>query len=247
MRERKVTAPWITERQLRFYESYGGGNVREREVTGTGLTERGLRAYKNSIKRLDLASEWVIQHGVQQYQQLGGKEPLEDKLKKDLGVSLRHAYVEADRYVDGFWLVGVGEWGVLNLYRAPYEGHFYEFWFVLSFERSVAKWPYNEATKPAIKPLTTFYVTKTDAIYGQREILERSEQFIPSYQLPDGHLIEFPQDDASLLMELNPWNYPDSYKNTTLDDKKIVWDTAKEKYVFEEDASFWDKLFRSQN
>lgn len=75
-----------------------------------------------------------------------------------------------------------------------------------------------------VKSRAEFYVVKTDTVYGKREVLKSSNQFIEGYEVADGYLIKFPQDDLRVLYELQAWLYPENFKNSDLKNKQVVMD-----------------------
>ena len=170
--------------------------------------------YQKKMERnLDLASIWLIESGASSFHK-GGKEILWRKLVDEWGVQLWvDPWIESDRYIIGFWIKARGiHYDILNLHRVPISGALYEFWAVKIYGRDWTN----------IKNTTVFYVTKTNSVDGDREILERSEKFIDTYKIDGSQEIAFPTNDLAVLYELSAWDFPDSYEGSTLAQKKVM-------------------------
>ena len=174
--------------------------------------------YRNKmVKNLNLASVWLIEEGVYTFKK-SGKHGIHRKLVDEWGVQIWvDPWIESDRYIDGFWIKARGiNHEVINFYREKYQDFLYEFWVV---KVDAEEWS-------GIKPRAEFYVVKTDEVYGKREILKRSDQFIEEYAVDEGHLIRFPQDNLQVLYEMQAWLYPENFQKSKLKNKKVVMDSS---------------------
>ena len=170
---------------------------------------------KKMIKNLNAASIWLIEEGVHTFNKFG-KNGIHRKLVDEWGVQIWvDPWIESERYVDGFWIKARGiNHEVINFYREKYQGVIYEFWVVKVDGKEWAD----------VKSRAEFYVVKTDTVYGNREILKASNQFIEEYEVVEGYLIKFPQDNLQVLYELQAWLYPENYENSDLKNKQVVMD-----------------------
>lgn len=174
--------------------------------------------YKNKmIKNLNAASIWLIEEGVHTFKK-SGKNGIHRKLVDEWGVQIWvDPWIESERYVDGFWIKARGiNHEVINFYREMHQGFMYEFWVVKVDGKEWAD----------VKSRADFYVVKTDAVYGKREILKASDQFIEEYEVVGGYSIKFPQNDLQILYELQAWLYPSNFEKSKLKDKKLTMDSS---------------------
>jgi hypothetical protein len=169
---------------------------------------------KKSIENMKVASVWVIEEGVRTFSK-EGKEGVFRKLLDEWGVQLWvDPWVESDVYMARFAVKARGiNYEILNLHRTTISSNLYEFWIV---KVTGADWS-GESSR------SKFYITKTDDIYGHREILKESDQFIESYSVGDA-LIRLPLDDMELLYDMQAWLFPGNYKNSDLKNRQVVMD-----------------------
>ncbi|WP_157957904.1 hypothetical protein [Aliidiomarina celeris] len=171
--------------------------------------------YRNKmIENMKSAGRWTISEGVSTFDD-GGKDAIQRKLIYDFGVQLWvDPWIETDRYLAQFRIKARGiNYDIHNLYREEVDEEFYEFWLIKVAARD---WSGENAR-------SVFFVTRTSDIYGQREILVESEQFIESY-LVAGQEIQLPLDDMELLYDMQAWLFPDNYQNSDLKNKRVVMD-----------------------
>lgn len=166
------------------------------------------------IKNMKGAGQWIISEGISTFAD-GGKEAMHRKLVDTWGVSFwAEPSVETDRYLARFVIHARGiAYDIHNLYREKIDDEFYEFWLI----KVTAKEWSGERERSA------FFVTKTQDVYGTREIVKESDQFIESYSVGDA-LIRLPLDDMELLYDMQAWLFPGNYKNSDLKNKQVVMD-----------------------
>ncbi|MEX2961984.1 hypothetical protein [Microbulbifer sp. TYP-18] len=162
---------------------------------------------QKSIESLKQASVWVIEEGIRTFSQRG-KEAIFKKLIDEWGVQLWvDPWVETDVYLARFAVKARGiNYEILNLDRTKIGANLYEFWIV---KVTAVEWS-GESDR------TMFYVTKTDSVYGKREILTSSDQFIQSYTVDSENTIEFPVNDSKILFDMQAWLFPKNYKSSNL-------------------------------
>jgi hypothetical protein len=158
-------------------------------------------------RHLKLASIWLIEEGVLTYRK-SGKKGIHRKLIDEWRVQIwTDPWIESERYIDGFWIKARGIYhDVINLHRETLPSGFYEFWVV---KVSGKDWS-------GVGNSASFYVTRTDDIYGRRQILEESETFIPIFSVDAQTTISFPTNDPKILYELEAWLYPEHFCNTDI-------------------------------
>jgi hypothetical protein len=168
------------------------------------------------------SSEWLIEHGIKKFSKLG-HEGLFKYLVNEWAVQLWiEPWIETERYLAGFWIkANLINHEVLNMHRVKVNDLFYEFWFVRISSKE----------KDRVNQRTIFYVTSTEEISGEREIVERSDRFIGSYAIePD--TIHFPTENMRIRYELEPWLFPKSYEDTNMPLDKVILEGGK--YIVKE-------------
>ena len=168
------------------------------------------------IDRLNEVSVFLVREGIKYYYDLGG-ESLRDKLREEYAIQLWVDPIIDDAessYLTRFEIKARGfQYSITNLHREKHGNDFYEFWVVNVYG---ANWtPMTEEDQHSI-----FYVTKTSDSKGEREVIQESNQFIPSFTVGEKKII-FPTDDETLY-QLQAWKYPKSYENSDLDNVKII-------------------------
>lgn len=169
--------------------------------------------YRNKmIENMNSAGHWMIREGISTFAD-GGKEAVHRKLVDDWGVQIWvDPWIETDRYLAQFRIKARGiNYDIHNLHREKVGDDFYEFWII----KVAAKEWSGERDR------SIFFVTKTQDVYGQREIVKESDQFIESYSVVDT-LISLPLDDMKLLYDMQAWLFPENYKNSDLKNKQVV-------------------------
>lgn len=101
-----------------------------------------------------------------------------------------------------------------HLIGVRFEASTHEFWVV----------NFSGFSDSFLGPKTHFYVTKRLEPGGARVIVHEDSQFIPSYEITPGNTIVFPVEDLDLLRRMRAWEFPDSYKNTDIDNIEIWLD-----------------------
>lgn len=170
--------------------------------------------YKTKMaENLKNASTWLIQDGVKMFSEKG-KKGLHRKLVDEWGVLLWvDPWVESERYIDSFWIKARGiNYQVTNFQRESLSSGIYEFWIV----------KINGTDWSGELPRSVFYVTKTDDIYGHREILKTSDQFIESYTVNNDTKIDFQTDEPKKLYEMQAWLFPENYKESDLKNTEAI-------------------------
>lgn len=186
---------------------------------GNGEMKDEERYKKKSIENMKVASVWVIEEGVRTFSK-EGKEGVFKKLLDEWGVQLWvDPWVESDVYMARFAVKARGiNYEILNLHRTTISSSLYEFWIV---KVTGADWS-GESGR------SMFYITKTDDIYGHREILTSSDQFIQSYEVDSESIIQFPVDSPKILFDMQAWLFPESYKSSDLKNIEAVMNESGE-------------------
>ena len=174
---------------------------------------------KKAIEDMKAASIWVIEEAVYVYAQKG-KEGVFRKLLNEWAVQLWvEPWIESDVYLARFAIKARGiNYEILNLHRAKITSDFYEFWLV---KVTGADWS-GESNR------SMFYVTRTNDVYGLREILKTSDQFIESYSIDSEIAVHFPADDPKILFDMQAWLFPESYKSSDLKNIEAVMNESGE-------------------
>jgi hypothetical protein len=181
------------------------------------LNEHQLR--EKAIARLDAASQWIIEDGVNVFSR-SGKDGLHRMLIDEWAVGLWvHPAVESDGYLAMFRIKARRiRYAVHNLYREEVNGKLYEFWLV--------KKVYEPETGEGGR--SVFYVSETEEPFGHRKILKKSDQFFDAYQVDNENVIKFPKNNLRILYDMEAWRFPDSYKKSELKDFEIFIDSNGE-------------------
>lgn len=161
------------------------------------------------VENLRLASLWLIEEGVHTFKS-SGKKGIHRKLVDDWGVQIWvDPWIESERYIDGFWIKARGiNHEVINFHREEVGSDIYEFWIVKVDGQDWA----------GVDSRAMFFIARADDIYGKREIIHSSEQFIEQYRVDATTVIRFPVDDPQVLYELQAWRYPGNFQNSELKD-----------------------------
>lgn len=169
---------------------------------------------KKMIENMRLASVWLIEEGIKVFSSKG-KEGLHRKLVDEWGVQLWiDPWVETKDYLAQFRIKARGiNYQIINLHREKVGDDLYEFWIV----KIVTK-PWSGESNRSV-----FFITKASEVYGQREIIKESDQFIEGYEV-NGQVITFPTKDLKLLYEMEAWAFPENYKDSDLKDIKVIVD-----------------------
>jgi len=173
--------------------------------------------HKNKmIENMKLSSLWIVKEGVSVFFR-DGKNGLHRKLVDEWGVQIWvDPWVETDRYLAQFRIKARGiNYDIHNLHRETVGGDYYEFWLI-----KVAAKPWSGEVNRSV-----FLITKTKEIYGAREIVKQSNQFLGKYQVEEGEEITLPVDDLELLYDMQAWLFPENYRNSDLKDRKVVMDS----------------------
>ena len=176
--------------------------------------------YKNKmIQNMELASVWIVENGIQTFKQKG-REGIFKKLLDQWGVQLWvDPWIESESYLARFAIKARGiNYEILNLNRIKMPSGFYEFWLI---KITGSDWS-GEANR------SVFYVTRTNNIYGERDILVNSDQFIRSYQVDAKTIIDFPVDDKKILFDMQAWLFPASYESSELKNIEAIMDESGE-------------------
>jgi hypothetical protein len=188
------------------------------EYSVAAVDDEALKA--KFVENMKLASVWVIEEGVPVYES-AGKEGVFRKLLDEWSVQLWvEPWVEDEKYLAQFRFRARGiRYQTLNLYREKVGDYYYEFWF----NRITGEGWSGERMR------TEFFITRTRGIAESREIMERSDQFIESFEVGDRKIL-FPISSAELVYELEPRLYPENYKNSQLRDKEVVYENGVAKF-----------------
>ena len=184
-------------------------------TAGQGAPPDEEQLINEAVERLNGATRWIIEEGIPFYTQHGYKA-LDRKLFKEWILRLYgNPVLERSRYLARFIPTSRGIYhDIVNLYREQVGGDYYEFWVV-----KVTGLDWSGVSNRA-----EFFVTRTRAVYGTREILKQSDQFLPRYQVEGGREVVLPVDDLRILYWLNAWLFPDNYRGLDVDDMKVFLD-----------------------
>jgi hypothetical protein len=187
---------------------------REGKVLGDATDEYYIEKMRDNL--LD-SSEWLIEHGIEKFSELG-HEGLFKYLVNQWAVQLWvEPWIETERYLAGFWIKArLINHEVLNMHRVKVDDVFYEFWFVRISSKE----------KDRVNQRTIFYITSTEEINGEREIVEESDRFIESYAM-ESDTIYFPTENTRIRYELEPWLFPKSYEGTNMPLDKVIVEGGK--------------------
>lgn len=168
-----------------------------------------------AVERLNAASRWIIEEGIHVYSQQGRKG-LDRKLFDEWIVGLYFPpNLEERGYLARFIIKTRGIYhDIVKVYREQVGGDYYEFWVV-----KVTGLDWSGVSNRA-----DFFVTRAQAVYGVREILKQSDQFLPRYQVEGGKEVVLPVDDLRILYWLKAWLFPDNYRGLDVDDMKVFLD-----------------------
>ena len=182
---------------------------------GQGAPPDEEQLINKAVENLNGASRWIIEEGVHFYTQHGYRA-LNSKLIDEWLVALYFdPYVEEFNHRARFVIKARGIYhNIVNLYREQVGGDYYAFWVV-----KVTGLDWSGVSNRA-----EFFVTKTQAIYGIREILKQSDQFLPRYQVDGGREVVLPADDLRILYYLHAWQFPDNYRGMDVNDMKVFMD-----------------------
>ena len=183
---------------------------------GQGAPPDEEQLIKQAVEDLNGATRWVIEEGIHFYSQHGDKA-LDRKMFKEwvVGVYGDPILEERGHRLARFVLKTRGIWhNIVNLHREQVGGDYYEFWVV-----KVTGLDWSGVSNRA-----EFFVTRTQAVYGTREILKQSDQFLPRYQVEGGREVVLPVDDLEILYYLKAWLFPDNYRGLDVDDMKVFAD-----------------------
>jgi len=155
------------------------------------------------------AAVWLLENGMSEFKEKG------------LKVINRHLM---DTWVTRLWGGGpsinsgsfiiyfsIGTHSIECVKQVRSKGYIYEYWIL---KTKVPEWRSER---------DDFYITKTQDMYGTREIFHYSDQFFESYEV-DGVELKLPINDLEFLYKIKAWRYPESYKNTDLADYEIESD-----------------------
>ena len=198
---RYVLLVWMT---LVSAGGYGTRHVDEEALINRAVTD------------LNAASRWVIEEGIPVYSQQGMKV-FKRKLRDEwvVGHYGIKPYLEERGYMARFSIKARGiNHSIRNLYREQVGDAFYEFWVV---NVTALDWA-------GVDNRAEFFVTKTQEVYGVREILTQSDQFLPSYRIAGGREIVFPVDDLMVLYNMQAWEFPDNYRGVDINAMKVFVD-----------------------
>lgn len=163
-------------------------------------------------ENLEKSARWIMEEGVSVYTN-HGRDVIFDTLLDKWGTQLWvEPLVDGERHLAQFRIKARDiRYQILNLYRTNVEEIYYEFW--------IARIEFGEDSRESRR--TEFFVVKTKDIYGSREIVAESDQFISQFEVGDD-LISFPKDNLDLIYDMAPWLYPENYQYSDLDDSIVV-------------------------
>ena len=184
-------------------------------TAGQGAPPDEEQLINQAVEDLNGATRWIIEEGIHFYTQHGYKA-LDRKLSKEWIVGLYTGpFLEEYGYLARFIPKARGIYhDIVNLHREQVGGDYYEFWVV-----KVTGLDWSGVSNRA-----EFFVTRTQAVYGIREILKQSDQFLPRYQVEGGREVVLPVDDLEILYYLKAWLFPDNYRGLDVDDMKVFLD-----------------------
>ena len=184
-------------------------------TAGQGAPPDEQQLINQAVEDLNGATRWIIEEGIHVYSQQGRKG-LDSKLFDEWLVRLYFPpYLEEYHHRARFIIKTRGIYhNIINLYREQVGGDYYEFWIV-----KVTGLDWSGVSNRA-----EFFVTRTRAVYGIREILKQSDQFLPRYRVDGGKEVVLPADDLRILYWLKAWLFPDNFRGMDVNDMKVFMD-----------------------
>ncbi len=128
--------------------------------------------------------------------------------------------VEKNRKIVKFML-GYDRYRLMNVtecfLRTEYKGEIYEYWVIKEWKTGLQ---YRQAK---------FIIVKAAALNSQRTIMHTSDQFFEQYEIDKEFTVAFPIEDLKVLYGLQAWDFPDNYKNSDLNEFRVIA-TREKKY-----------------
>ncbi len=170
---------------------------------------------KKMEKNLISSALWIVENGYSVFKN-EGDEAIHRKLIDTWGVQLWvKPRLDDDRYISLFRIKARGiNYDIHCLLRAKVGDDIYEYWLMKVYSKSWAN----------VEDQSIFLITKGKGISTPREIIKKSDTFFNSYQIDNNHTITLPTEDLQLLYDIEAWNFPESYKNSTINKHQVVID-----------------------
>ena len=198
-------------------------------VSAGEVSMKELEARKESVRDMQICSQWLLTNGIQFTHENGGKAVWRH-LVDTWAIALQHGEPSLDTKWDiayfNIFTKGI-DYQIQCMQRVAEKEFIYEYWV---FNIRGAEW--------FSKPRAEFYITKVKGKYGIREVVHSSTQFFDSYEI-DGVQLKLPVNDLEFLFKLKAWQYPRSYQGHEIADMEI--DASKYGYYIVSD-SFWGKV-----
>lgn len=205
-------------------------------LIGCGDPERDQRA-RTSLKKVAF---WFIADGIAEYYQGKSIKLLDSKIEEFGVYSTRNPGIiidGKDGKIADITAASFG-WGTYVRCYARLESEgIYEYWVIKFSNR-------HKMPRKII-----FLTTKAGALDQPREIIHRSNNFFPSYEISKDVSINFPMDDGTIY-DLMPWLHPKEFMETELEDVYIAYENNKpvrknyseaKKHIKE--PTFWEELW----
>ncbi|MCP4267083.1 MAG: hypothetical protein GY777_16185 [Candidatus Brocadiaceae bacterium] len=196
------------------------------------------RTDREHLKKMEELAFWFIETGLGQYYERKGKNDyklrpgdqewfvnypdaiwIRDFVKQS-GYLHGIPQVEKDRKIAKFML-GYDRYRLMNItecfLRANYKEKIYEYWVIKEWKTN---FDYRQSK---------FIIVKAASLNGKRTILHTSDQFIEKHKIDKGFTVAFSIEDLKTLYGLQAWDFPDNYKNSDLNEFRIIL-TREKKY-----------------
>jgi len=183
-----------------------------------GMGNKDLMEMKSekSTNLLKTFSIWFITNGLSHYYNNQNFSIIIDQAKKK-DIFFYHQGLITDKkgficqiVIQRMWVVA----HVTCYERKAYLDKTYEYW-AIQFE----------SKRKDFECLIDFYIAKTKGLNQEREIVYETNKFLEYFSIGDNSIIEFPMQRMESIYELRPWNFPEAFKGTNLEqirESKII-------------------------
>jgi len=170
---------------------------------------------KKVAKNLMLSALWLVESGYSTFKR-NGKEYFDDKLIDTWSVQ---SWIEPSLDEDGdiavFRIKARGiNYDIHCLLREKTNNVIYEYWLMKIYAK-----PWSGSNDKSV-----FLITKGKEIAGVREIIKKSEYFFSTYQIDEKNILALPVENLQLLYTMEAWNFPENYKDSSINKQRVVID-----------------------
>ncbi|MCX7113401.1 MAG: hypothetical protein NTX45_25500 [Proteobacteria bacterium] len=173
-------------------------------------------SYKeNTVKNLMLSALWMVENGYSVFAN-EGETAIQRKLIDTWGVqSWVRPRLDDGRYLALFRIKARGiNYDIHCLHRIKIGDDIYEYWLMKVYAKSWAD----------IKDHSVFLITRGKEITAPRQIIKKSDHFFDNYQIDSQHTLKLPTENLQILYDIEAWNFPKSYENSTINKHQIAID-----------------------